>query len=643
CGAILPPPAGPGGITSLGGGYRMAWVFPAGDVPMVRNFSLVAVPASGAGVVATVPNAATRTAVVTGLRAGVGYTLYIGLTTVDGQTLSVGRVPGYPSSPVLAVFQATASSSASALTQPNAATTLSFTAAGGHLPYSFHVAWGNGTSTWLYNAGASATLPRNLPGYLGVARILVRANDSVGDVVAFAAIYLEVRATALGVSLALSAGENRVGLTWSAPASPTSPVTSYSVFFTEDPLGVGILTNGWPNNGTGAHPVVVFNTTKTSAFFSAIDGEPLYAAVVAWTALGPGLLPSTGVSSATPAPFTLLSFGPQGSASLGGPAPLTVPFSAEAASGGFDPVFQADLSVFALSLDVTATPSTIVGPSGTTSWANASVTFPTAGSFRVALHLEDAMFDPPLVSLLTVYVGPGAAPDLAVSITTPAPFAGHPVDLVATASGTPGPYTLSWQFGDGSSLASAGAMVSHTYAVGGAYTVTVTAKDNGTLGRVTVAQPVEILSPPTVRIIAAAGPAGVLAWSFQAYLQGGSGTPILAWSFGDGLIASGAWVNHTFTKVGTYTIRLNLTDPSGLTATDSREIRVGTLTTPGSAPASSSDTALLGGLVIGLIAAAMLAVIFYLRGRPPKTASVADPATYTMERSRPATPPVDEG
>ena len=128
--------------------------------------------------------------------------------------------------------------------------------------------------------------------------------------------------------------------------------------------------------------------------------------------------------------------------------------------------------------------------------------------------------------------------------------------------------SYSWNFGDGAS--GAGLTISHTYAVGNSYNVTLLVTDStGATG--TQSQTININSPPVASFTFACN---LLTCSFDG---SGSHDPdgtitSYAWNFGDGTTGSGPALSHTYAVGGHYAVALTVTDNAGATNVQSQTV-----------------------------------------------------------------------
>ncbi len=140
------------------------------------------------------------------------------------------------------------------------------------------------------------------------------------------------------------------------------------------------------------------------------------------------------------------------------------------------------------------------------------------------------------------------------------PRAGKPAKLSAEA--VAGEITSwSWRFGDAGDKApveAEGRTVTHAFDAVGERTVSLTFSDGEHTA--TVRRKVNVLSPVAARIEPLAGP--VLAGKEVAFADGGSAgdVKVRQWRFGDGHVAEGPRVSHTFEKPGIRRVRLTVSD-----------------------------------------------------------------------------------
>ncbi len=175
-------------------------------------------------------------------------------------------------------------------------------------------------------------------------------------------------------------------------------------------------------------------------------------------------------------------------------------------------------------------------------------TYASAGFYTVTLTTTSACGQQ--VTVQTVEVcGPVAGTDF--SWLPLAPIRGDIITFTGVASGS-SPISFTWAFGDGQ--VGAGQVLTHTYSVGGLYTATVTTTN--ACGQESQAHPIAVCGPleQTDFTWLPADPAEGEVVTFMAATSGTE--PIAyAWTFGDGVTATGAVVTHTFVA-GDYQVQV---------------------------------------------------------------------------------------
>lgn len=142
----------------------------------------------------------------------------------------------------------------------------------------------------------------------------------------------------------------------------------------------------------------------------------------------------------------------------------------------------------------------------------------------------------------------------------------------STSTDDQGVVSWSWTFGDATT--GSGVSVSHTYAAGGTYSVTLTVADaqgltNSKTMSVTVSNP---SNPPTARFNFTCTN---LACTFDGTVSSVPNGPQSAtWNFGDNTTGTGPKPSHTYAAAGSYQVRFTITDRQGLSDDTTRTVTV---------------------------------------------------------------------
>ena len=187
--------------------------------------------------------------------------------------------------------------------------------------------------------------------------------------------------------------------------------------------------------------------------------------------------------------------------------------------------------------------------------------FADPGTYYVSVKVTDAC-DPPSVVVdshlvITVtqlaVVGTATADRLCGPVNTTVCFNG-------TSKGGVGPYTYTWDFGDGSPVVS-GQSPCHVYDAAGTYTVTMTSRDS--LGSTDVDDHLQVVITPTLSVTASASRmTGFAPFTvyFTSSVTGGTGPYTYLWDFGDGETSDVGNPSHIYATSGTYEVTLTVTD-----------------------------------------------------------------------------------
>jgi PKD repeat protein len=149
-----------------------------------------------------------------------------------------------------------------------------------------------------------------------------------------------------------------------------------------------------------------------------------------------------------------------------------------------------------------------------------------------------------------------------------------------------------WTFGDGGT--STAQNPSHTYGVGGTYTVTLTATDNQ--GATNAKSKSVTVTAPNQPPVAAFTPScNGLSCSFTSSSSDPDGSiTAYSWTFGDGGTSTAQNPSHTYGAGGTYTVTLMVTDNQGATNSTSKSVTVTAPNQPPVVNAGPDETAITG-------------------------------------------------
>ncbi len=173
-------------------------------------------------------------------------------------------------------------------------------------------------------------------------------------------------------------------------------------------------------------------------------------------------------------------------------------------------------------------------------------------------------------STQAVHVGPVPS----ASFTVANACEGNPTAFTNTSTIDAGTLSYAWDFGDTNT--SADENPSHTYAVDGTYTVTLTVTSDNGCEDVTTAS-VEVLDSPTALFTASTVCDG--STTTFTNLSTGGGTLTYAWDFGDSNSSTDANPTHMYASDGSYAVTLTVTNDDGCIDVHTANVTVNPLPT----------------------------------------------------------------
>src|SRR5262249_30118408 len=191
-----------------------------------------------------------------------------------------------------------------------------------------------------------------------------------------------------------------------------------------------------------------------------------------------------------------------------------------------------------------------------------SVTLSAASATYVSFSTGDFPPTAPTVARFTFSpTNPGINQDIAFNASTTTPSS-----VVATG-------TFRWDFGDGQTAT--GVTVNHPYNRAGTFTVTLIAtSDSGSAGTSSRTITVSAALPPASANFTFSPTAPAINQDVVFMAIASPGVTAFFWDFGDGTNATGPTPTHRFTRAGTFTVTLRVTNEVGQAATTARPVSV---------------------------------------------------------------------
>ncbi|RCG27302.1 DUF11 domain-containing protein [Sphaerisporangium album] len=373
--------------------------------------------------------------------------------------------------------------------------------------------------------------------------------------VAGAASYVYTSAPGVPAAPTATAGVRSATVTWTAPASNGSPITSY------------IVTPYL--NGVAQAPQTFDATTTTRTLTGLTAGASYTFTVAAVNAVGTG---AAGAQSNAVVPYTVPGQ-PAITSVTAGDATATLTWTAPSSTGG-SPITGYIVTPYIG--NVAQTPQTFTGTATTQ-----TVTGLTPGTAYTFTVTAQNIAGPGPASARSTAVTPNAAPTL----TFPAPPSGEvgvAYSAPLTFTGGTGPFTWSVSAGGlppGVTLNASTGLLSGTPTTAGTYTFTVRVTDAAGQSD---ARAVTLVVAPPPTLTFPAPPAGQVGVPYSAPLTFTGGTGPFTWSVSAGGLPPGVTLNAstgllsgTPTTAGTYTFSVRITDSFNQTDTRAVTLVVG--------------------------------------------------------------------
>src|SRR5205807_6707533 len=205
-------------------------------------------------------------------------------------------------------------------------------------------------------------------------------------------------------------------------------------------------------------------------------------------------------------------------------------------------------------------------------------TYTTAQSFTVTETATDSSSPSQnAVSSQTIIISALPPPSTSFTFLPASPMVNTPVTFTATTSGGTSPYSVTWNFGDGTS--GTGTSVIHTFTSAQSLTVRETATDSTSPTQTAISsQSVTVVAttPPlsaTLQVSSSSPQVGQTV-TFTASMSGGTSPYTYAIAFGDGATGTGSITAHAYSIAGSYTAKVTVTDSASPQASVTSSVTV---------------------------------------------------------------------
>jgi C1A family cysteine protease/PKD repeat protein len=197
---------------------------------------------------------------------------------------------------------------------------------------------------------------------------------------------------------------------------------------------------------------------------------------------------------------------------------------------------------------------------GTSSTTKSPVhTYSKAGKYTVSLTVKNNKGSN--TKTISTYINVAAAPIKPVAAFSATPISGKaPVNVAFTDTSTGTPTKWKWTFGDGTTSVQQNPI--HKYSKAGNYTVALTVVNAKGSNTVTKTGYIKVTEKPVAAF--SAYPTSGKAPLNVKFTDKSTGTPTKwQWNFGDGTTSTKQNITHKYSKAGTYTVKLTVTNAAG--------------------------------------------------------------------------------